>query len=762
MRRETGRVLLATAALLVFAALFFWRLLANENPKNYGFASADLFLFYYPIYAETYARVRAGILPRWNPWQLCGTPWLAALQAGLYYPGHLVYLVLPTRLGMAWSGIAHLFLAAIGTYAFARRAGLGHLGALAAGAAFGFRGSIVECLNGPNVQEAAAWIGVGALGAIEVAERRHARAIATLGAATTLSLLAGYPQLTLYLVYTWGSLWLVWTLAHERSPAALLAGGGAFAAALAAGTFAAAAQLLPTVELFRAASRGPTALPTEAISPLGNSAADLLANAPVVGRPASFTVVLLVLAGVATVRGRHRTLGWWALGTVLLAALFSLGTTMPWFRFVQMLPGMALFRGPHRALLIVDFGLAIAAGVALDGLTRERVVPRTSLRAAVDWAPLVGALGLTLTYVHAGTAGAIPVLVGLVAGAAAQSTLALGHGSRGLAAIVLALLAWTLLTHEDFHLVFPYAAERVAWFERYDPTYRALAAADPHGRTWVLRTLDPPLAVKHATRHHMRAFEDYEPVNFRRQNEYLTFFGEGVVTDFVNGATFIGNVPRGMTPGADGTSPGTRRRLLDLAAVDRIVMTPEAAHRAPTELFLQTAGLAASTALGPFTIAPNPHALPRAYVVHRTAPAPPLADLLTRLADPSFDALALAYVEGDPGFVADANAPARGETARFIEDGEDVVEVETATTAPGLLVLADTYATGWRATVDGHVVAIVPTNHLFRGVAVASGTHRVRFTYRPWTIPVGQMLSLVGCALLGALACRARLARTPE
>ena len=58
-----------------FAALFFWRLLANEDPAHYGFASADLFLYYYPVYDEIYARVRAGLLPRWNPWQLCGTPW---------------------------------------------------------------------------------------------------------------------------------------------------------------------------------------------------------------------------------------------------------------------------------------------------------------------------------------------------------------------------------------------------------------------------------------------------------------------------------------------------------------------------------------------------------------------------------------------------------------------------------------------------------------------------------------------------------------
>ena len=155
----------------------------------------------------------------------------------------------------------------------------------------------------------------------------------------------------------------------------------------------------------------------------------------------------------------------------------------------------------------------------------------------------------------------------------------------------------------------------------------------------------------------------------------------------------------------------------------------------------------------------NPYALPRAYVVHRTSPAPPVAELLPRLADPSYDPLASVWVEGDPGFVPAADAPARGTPARFVTDAEDVVEVETTAPAAGLLVLADTYASGWHATVDGNAAPIVPTNHLFRGVPVPAGTHRVRFTYRPWTVPVGQLLSLVGVALLAALSWRSRSAR---
>ena len=627
-----ARTRLAVAGLTLFAALFFWRVLAREDPKNYGFASADLFLYYYPVYDEIYARVRAGVLPRWNPWQLSGTPWLAALQAGLYYPGHLLYLVLPTRIAMAGAGIAHLLLAAVGTYAFTRRAGLGHLGALAAGLAFGFRGSLVGCLNGPNLEEAAAWIGIGALGAVLVAEQRDATALATLATAAAMSLLAGYPQHTLYLLYAWGTLWLVWTATTRPSPATLVAGGTAFVAAIALGALAAAAQLLPTAEVVLAASRSTTALPDAAVSPFGSIAANLLSATPIVGHPLSFGVVPLVLAGLATFGGRHRALAGWSLGLALVTAVFSLGPTTRWFWLLRALPGMALFRGPDRLLLLVDFGVAVAGGVAVDALVRGRPSPsRRALPLALAALPL----GLAALAFRQGTAGAAAVLAGLAIGATVVLTVPTGRAALVIGGLVVAALATELIVRADPQLVFPYREERLAWLQSYDGIYDQLAAEAAHERTWVLRRLDPPFATKHATRRRFRSIEDYEPVNLRRQNQYLTFFGEGIVTDFVNGLPFTGSVPRGIGPGASGTSPGARRRLLDLAGVTRILMSPDVARRPQAEQFLTAAGLTESPGAVPFVVVRNPYALPRAYVVHRTSPAPPVAELLPRLADPS-------------------------------------------------------------------------------------------------------------------------------
>lgn len=74
---------------------------------------------------------------------------------------------------------------------------------------------------------------------------------------------------------------------------------------------------------------------------------------------------------------------------------------------------------------------------------------------------------------------------------------------------------------------------------------------------------------------------------------------------------------------------------------------------------------------------------------------------------------------------------------------DDLVRFATGKVAllsPGkkeLSVLNDTNFPGWTARVDGHPASILPVNFLFRGVALASGTHIVEFEYDPVSFKLG-------------------------
>jgi hypothetical protein len=370
-------------------------------------------------------------------------------------------------------------------------------------------------------------------------------------------------------------------------------------------------------------------------------------------------------------------------------------------------------------------------------------------------------------------------LAWFAAGRGVPDAWALGAGTAALAAAtglpwrlvrgitvagVLGLAASAILRTPPRDLAMPYTAEAVAIFDEQRSTYEQLRTRLGSDRFWLISPAPASFAItpKQATRHGVRSIVDYEPLNLRRQAEYLTFLHRGRPTPTRANDPFAG-VWFDLQPAPFHPPMATRRRLLDLAAVRWILVPPLHRLRPEVGKLLATTGLAQPKGLGPFLMYENPHALPRAFVTYRTLPAhDDVSTLLARLADPGFDPLAASYVEGPAPFTPAADAPARGAPATIVEDGEDRVEVEATLATEGLVVLADTFMQGWTATVDGVAAPIVATNHLFRGVPVPAGTHRIRFTYRPWQIPVGlgtSALALVVVVLLAAPLPRRRAAR---
>ena len=81
------------------------------------------------------------------------------------------------------------------------------------------------------------------------------------------------------------------------------------------------------------------------------------------------------------------------------------------------------------------------------------------------------------------------------------------------------------------------------------------------------------------------------------------------------------------------------------------------------------------------------------------------------------------------------------------------VVIETHSRQGGLLVLADTYYPGWKATINGVKTPIMRVNLMHRGVLVPPGKQTITFRYQPWTVHWGIALSLLGFLSLVSLIC---------
>jgi 4-amino-4-deoxy-L-arabinose transferase-like glycosyltransferase len=130
--------------------------------------------------------------------------------------------------------------------------------------------------------------------------------------------------------------------------------------------------------------------------------------------------------------------------------------------------------------------------------------------------------------------------------------------------------------------------------------------------------------------------------------------------------------------------------------------------------------------------APGPP-LPRAFVVHRLESVATVRAALAAFARPDFDPRRLAVRldllparSGPPAAgAAPAGAADRVELRRY-DDRRVTATVELS--APGWLVLADSYSSLWAARVDGRPVSSPPLDVLFRGIPLPAGRHQVDFS----------------------------------
>jgi hypothetical protein len=134
-----------------------------------------------------------------------------------------------------------------------------------------------------------------------------------------------------------------------------------------------------------------------------------------------------------------------------------------------------------------------------------------------------------------------------------------------------------------------------------------------------------------------------------------------------------------------------------------------------------------------------PEPLPRAYVVG-TARIASDREALTRLVDRSFDPTQEVVIASGPAAVA---GPGFAGSCRILQLAADRIRLEAELSAPGYLILVDSYDPGWRAWIDGRPEPVLRANVAFRAVRVPAGRHTVEYRYQPTTVLVGAALSLL-------------------
>jgi len=701
---------------LALALIAFWPVVSGAQTLFFG----DIGLYFAPLLSFQRAELLQGRIPLWNPYALCGTPFAGNPQAWPLHPSTLLLYAFDAPRACGLIGVLSTVWGAWGTLAFLHRRGVGTGAALIASVAWAFGGAFVSKYQFPNMAQAASWLPWLLWAADGVIVRPHAGRVALLALCVGLSLLSAHAQMFLLQFYVGLAFcgWRLWRLPTGDARRVAL---GYLAAGFFVGALLASAQLLPVVEQVGASVRPalPLAKANRFILPpyaaltnfvLPNFYGNPATAAPYVARgnfwePCAYGGVAPFLLAIWTMCHRFRAdadVRFWTV-VALFCLWLALGRDAGLFAVAfYALPGLSKFHDAARFLHPATFALACLAAHGLDTILRT-LPPQPSWTRRAVCAFLLAVVCADL----------LPFSRTLNPLAARNVWAINGEASE-------------VSSFPQPPSPFPprrrlYHTDESGVWRRYVSYKTYQGVADPAEVRAFLESLAPNTP----TRFGLYDANGYEPV--RRADI-------AVLLDAVKVQTKEWNRARRRKSGA----PGHARRLPAPPLFNALAVGATVSETSELSPLERGGGSRLPAANNRATLWTN----------WRTAPnARAAAALVTR---PDWNGVPVAVgVPSVPSPEETGETPPVSLIALSANGPNAVTVALPARHRAGLVVLSDTNAPGWTATVDGRPAVIHSVNGAFRAVWVAASAKNITFRYNPAPWRVGLFASLFALGMMG-------------
>jgi Bacterial membrane protein YfhO len=779
--RERGRARwtpdLLSLAILTLLSGFFASDLGHVSRLRF---STDTPNFFIPWYSYLGERLRDGAIPGWLPSVFSGAPFAGDIESGwLYVPAMVLFSLFPALTALKLFNVLHLVLAGFSAYTFCRLLRLGQLGALTGALAFEF-GPFLRYTSSCNLcMQTAAWVPLSLIG-IELAVRASSRLSQAggwlvagfalsqeLGSWLGQGAYYGFLAAAAYLVFRTVlapplpqlSLW-------ARLRALVFHSSGAFGFALGL----AAAGVLPRLDAVSRSTRAG-----------GNTPGGHYANAPPelvitkllkVDASSSNYVgcVIIALAIIAPlIWSRNSTVIYFS-GYSLVTAVLAMNVT-PLHRLFFLLPRFETLHehAPTRIQIVLWIGPAVLAGFTADAIAKASTRSMSLFRAVIV---AVGAFELAYYYferVHVVfptatiiTLALTTILLLLAAALMTSHATALACSPLGCRVALVCLLGLSLFdtTHRFYFARNTEVQQAVALaadsspekgagaflqarqskespfrFFGYDLGYYSrLTGSQPVYRySYWNPNIRSLLVTNRSIVLGLEDVQGYDPVQVLRYSELI---------DGINGFPLNYHEANVAASGFD--SP-----LLNMLNVRYVVVPVDVPAGRPDLLHLSQR-YRTVYADGRVRVLENDKALPRAWIVHDVRKVN-YGEAIPLLASGQVDPLKTALVEDVPPLTGEA-VDGQAESVKVEQTSGDTVRLDVTATAPGMVVLSETYDPGWKAFVDGQQAPVFVADHALRAVPIEAGEHAIELRYEPHSLRLGILISAVFTFLAFAIA----------
>ncbi len=718
--------LLAPLALVTLVILFFWKLVLTGQYT--WMESPDIANLVLPWMQMQAGEWHHGRFPLWDPYGWGGQPLFGQAQPGSAYPLNWLLFLLPLQHGwiaqasLHWYFVVVRILASLTMYKLCRDLGRSRAASILAGIVFAL-GGYVATTDWPQMVNGAVWAPLAFLYLFRAQRgQRPLRSAILSGFFLGVMWLAGHHQIQLYVSAVVGTLWLWFVFVSNKSasgqPDWKLGRIAALSILIAVST--SAFQTIPTAEYGRISRRwSGTEEPLRfnetvpynvhrqyALSPqslLGVFIPSLQKSAdPFIG----VTALVLALLGLALAWREARVR--WLAAVALFGLLFALGPLNPIHGILYALvPLFEKARVPAAGIVLFSLAVSVLVAFGADQLNVDTRWRRLIVRGLT----VFGMLTLFACLLFAATRVPVWISDDRLIVTAVYALLAAGviYGlSRGNLSRNAALFALGGL------IFFDLSNETGFWWTNVNEKDRTsyLKPMSQHSDLVQFVKSRPGLS---------RIEVDSAAIPYNIGPWY------GIETF----ESYVASVPQDLW-----RHDVFSERFRQFFGIEYL-LAAKPTRPNQREVYTGRSGL---------KVYENPGAFPRTWAVHDVVEAKTEDEAKGLLQNPTFDLRTRAFFLNE---TAPKLASCAGDDVTIQSHQPNRVRIQARMACRGLVLLADTYFAGWQATVDGNSTPIYQADSVIRGVVVDAGAHTVEMRYRPRSVLLGGVLTILS-ALLAA------------
>ncbi len=715
--------------------------------------------------------------PLWNPYNFSGTPHIAAIQSGTFYPFNILFFILPFVLAWSIFIILQPILAGFFTYLFLRKLKLHVSSCLFGGIAFAFSSFLVVWMQYGNMVHALIWLPLILWLILHLFEKPSLLKSVILSMLLSFCVFAGHFQISLY-VYVFSFIFALFVLIAFYKGfffRRFLTIGSIYAFSL----FLSAMQTLPSIEIFLASSRSEYVLEILVgfLIPQYHSISVLFPDffgSPVtrnywptgtyIERAIYFGIIPFFFALYAVVRNRNRYV-WFFMIAMLAVFLITFDTIITKFMYSLYIPPIIGTSVPTRLIFVFAFSGSVLAAFGFNRILEERRVRYflisagilTSIVFSIWFFVLVSPI-LFIEYswfqdIKTSLRNMI-IPTGVLAIALVASFIYIRllrrHSRNSLIVFTVIIITFTAFELFIFFQKFtPFSPQEAVYPKNSMLSF--IRENQDFYRSWGYGSANIPANIQ--TYEEIYSTDGYDPFYIKRYGELLSTTGDGKVSPDIMraNARLIGGFGE-----EDLKNNFYRQRLMNLLGVKYVYHKKSQDNHAFDKTFDEnTYELVWHDQ--DLQIYENKDVLPRAFIVNDYILLRDGNKIIDALYDDTMDLSQTIILEKKPNIEAQNKRNDNMVTINKYSGNE--IELVVDSESSGLLFLSDAYFPGWSAYVNDEKREIYRANYSFRAVEVPKGKSVVVFRYEPQMFVIGIWISGISFGLVSIIIIFAILRR---